>query len=95
MDSKAGYWDGILLKGTQRITLDHMNIRDGGGELSDKANIIVEATATDVSITNSSITNSKGYGVLIKSGAQHFDINEPASGNTLQGDLGEFHDENL
>jgi hypothetical protein len=53
----------------------------------------VEATAADVSITHSEIVNSKGYGVLIKSGAQDFGINEPASSNMLEGDLGGFHQE--
>ena len=91
--SKKGQWDGIYLKGSQEILMDHVVIRDGGGALEDKANLIVEATATDVSINNSEIVNSKGYGVLVKSGAQDFGINEPASNNTLEGDLGGFHQE--
>ncbi len=91
--SKKGHWDGIFLNGTQKILMNHAVIRDGGGAFEDKANVIVEATATDVTITNSSITNSKGYGVLIKSGASEFGINDPASNNTLEGDLGGFHKE--
>jgi hypothetical protein len=91
--SKKGHWDGIFLKGTQKVQLDFMLIRDGGGDLSDKANLIVEAGASDVSLTNSTVNNSKGYGVLVKSGASDFGINDPASSNTLEGDLGGFHQE--
>ncbi|KPL16569.1 MAG: hypothetical protein AMS26_04195 [Bacteroides sp. SM23_62] len=91
--SKKGHWDGIYLKGTQRILINHAMIRDGGGALEDKANVIVEATAADVTITNATIVNSKGNGVLIKSGASDFGINEPASNNTLEGDLGGFYQE--
>jgi hypothetical protein len=91
--SKKGHWDGIYLNGTQRILIDHAMIRDGGGALEDKANVIVEATAADVTITNATIVNSKGNGVLIKSGASDFGINEPASNNTLEGDLGGFYQE--
>ncbi len=90
VESKKGHWDGINLKGTQAVRLDHVLISDGGGGLQDKANLIVEAGATDASVTNSVINNSKGYGVLVKSGASDFGINEPASNNTLEGDLGGF-----
>ncbi|MFC2098933.1 right-handed parallel beta-helix repeat-containing protein, partial [Bacteroidota bacterium] len=90
-ESKAGHWDGIILNGTQKVQLDFMNILDGGGAEFDKANLIVKSTATDVSVTNSSIKNSKGYGVLIKAGASEFGINDPASKNTLEGNLGGFH----
>ncbi len=89
--SKKGHWDGIILNGTQEILINHTVIRDGGGALEDKGNVIVEATAADVTITNAEIVNSKGYGVLIKSGASDFGINDPASNNTLEGDLGGFY----
>jgi hypothetical protein len=92
-ESKKGHWDGIFLNGTQKVEMDHVMIRDGGGGFSDKANLIVEAGATDITITNSTISNSKGYGVLVKSGALDFGINEAASNNTLEGDLGGFHKE--
>ena len=93
-ESVKGHWDGILLNGTSAVDLDHTIIRDGGGGQTDKANVIVESTAADVSITNSTINNSTGYAVLIKLGGQDFDINAPASNNTLEGDLGGFHNEN-
>ena len=89
--SKKGHWDGIILNGTQKIMINHAVIRDGGGKLEDKGNVIVAASAADVTITNAEIVNSKGYGVLIKSGASDFGINEPASNNTLEGDLGGFY----
>ena len=89
-ESKKGHWDGIYLNGTQEILINHAVIRDGGGALEDKGNVIVEATAADVTISNAEIVNSKGYGVLIKSGASDFGINDPASNNTLEGDLGGF-----
>lgn len=92
-ESKKGHWDGIFLSGSQEVRMDYVRIRDGGGDLVDKANLIVEATAGNVSITNSVINNSKGYGVLVKSGASNFGINDPASNNTLEGDLGDFHQE--
>lgn len=90
-ESNKGHWDGIFMNGTDPIRLDHTLIRDGGGAPTNQANVIVEASAADISITNSTINNSKGYGVLIMFGAQHFDINDPASNNTLDGDLGGFH----
>jgi hypothetical protein len=89
--SKKGHWDGIFLNGTQTILINHAVIRDGGGALENKGNVIVEATAAAVTITNAEIVNSKGYGVLIKSGASDFEINEPVSNNTLEGDLGGFY----
>ncbi|MEE9462288.1 MAG: right-handed parallel beta-helix repeat-containing protein [Bacteroidales bacterium] len=90
-ESKKGHWDGIFLNGTQEILITHVVIRDGGGALEDKGNVIVESTAANVTISNSEIVNSKGYGVLIKSGASDFGINDPASNNTLEGDLGGFY----
>ncbi len=90
-ESKKGHWDGIFLNGTQEILINHAVIRDGGGALEDKGNVIVEATAANVTITNTEIVNSKGYGVLIKSGASDFGINDPASNNILEGDLGGFY----
>lgn len=45
----------------------------------------------DLTITNTEIVNSERYGVLIKSGASDFGINDPASNNTLEGDLGDFY----
>ena len=89
--SKKGQWDGLFLNSTQEILFNHAVIRDGGGALEDKGNVIVEATAADVSITNAEIVNSKGYGVLVKSGASDFGINDPVSNNTLEGDLGGFY----
>lgn len=89
--SKKGHWDGIFMNGSQEILLNYVVIRDGGGALEDKGNVIVEATAADVTITNAEIVNSKGYGVLVKSGASDFGINDPASNNTLEGDLGGFY----
>jgi hypothetical protein len=94
-ESKKGLWDGIFVNSTDTVVLDRVIIRDGGGALQDKGNLIIQPLATNVSVTNSTITNSKGYGVLVKSGASDFGINEPSSSNTLEGDLGGFHDENL
>jgi hypothetical protein len=90
-ESKKGHWDGIYMIGSQEILINHTVIRDGGGALEDKGNVIVEATTANVTITNTEIVNSKGYGVLIKSGASDFGINDPSSNNTLEGDLGGFY----
>jgi hypothetical protein len=92
-ESKKGHWDGIFLSGTQKVTLDYVNIMDGGGDFEDNANLIVQSAATDVTVTNSTINNSKGYGVLIKSGASGFGIYDPVSNNTLEGDWGGYHEE--
>jgi len=92
-ESNKGLWDGIFLNGTQKVELDYLQISDGGGGFLDKANLIVEAGAADVSITNSTINNSKGYGVLIKSGASGIGNNDMASNNIMEGDLGDFHKE--
>lgn len=94
MESKKGHWDGIFLNNSLKVELDYVKISDGGGGFEDKANLIVEPGATDVTVTNSTFNNSKGYGVLIKTGASGFAINDPASNNTLEGDLGGFRNEN-
>jgi hypothetical protein len=89
--SKKGHWDGLFMNGTQEIQVIHAVIRDGGGALEEKGNVVVEATAANVTISNSEVVNSKGYGVLIKSGASDFGINDPASNNILEGDQGGFY----
>lgn len=92
--STAGSWRGIFIKTDNNVVMDHVTITGGGGDATDKANLIIRKGAVSVTITNSTITNSAGYGVLVKSGASGFGINEPASGNTLSGALGGYHDEN-
>jgi len=94
-----GYWDGIFVDSKDTIQLDRVLIRDAGGAFQDKANLIIQAEASEaagtvLSVTNSTLNNSKGYGVIIKSGASDFSINDPVSNNTISGDLGDFLDEN-
>jgi hypothetical protein len=90
----AGSWRGIFIKTDNSVVMDHVTITGGGGDTTDKANVIIRKGAVSVTITNSTITNSAGYGVMVKSGASGFAINEPASGNTLSGTLGGYFDEN-
>jgi len=90
----AGSWRGIFIKTDNSVVMDHVTITDGGGDVTDKANVVIRKGAVNVSITHSTITNSAGYGVLVKSGASGFAINEQASGNTLSGALDGYHDEN-
>ncbi|KPK83684.1 MAG: hypothetical protein AMS27_12115 [Bacteroides sp. SM23_62_1] len=90
----AGYWDGIIISTDDHVTFDNCNIQDGGGGTTDKANIMIQPAAVNVIITNSTITNSAGYGVIIKAGASSFNIYAPASGNTFEGTLGPYLDEN-
>ena len=99
LQSNKGFWDGIFINSTDTVQLDRVVIRDGGGALEDKANLIVQAGASEASgtilrVTNSTFNNSKGYGVIVKSGASDFGINDPASNNTIEGDLGGFLNEN-
>ncbi len=99
VESKKGYWDGIFVNSNDTIQLDQVIIRDAGGALQDKANLIVQSATTEgagtvLTVTNSTLNNSKGYGVVIKSGASDFGINDPASNNTIEGDLGGFLNEN-
>lgn len=93
-EQTSGYWEGIIVSTDNHVILDNCILRDGGGGATDKANIVIQPIAVSVTITNSSITNSAGYGVLIKTGASHFSINAPASNNILEGVFGEFFDEN-
>ncbi len=93
-EQTAGYWEGIILSTDNHVILDNCDIQDGGGGLTDKANIVIQPAAVSVSITNSSITNSAGYGVIVQTGASDFSINSPESGNTLEGVLGGFLDKN-
>ncbi len=93
-EQTAGYWKGIFISTDDHVILDNCIIRDGGGGTGDKANIFIQPGAVDITITNCSITNSAGYGVIIKAGASDFNINDPASNNTLEGVLDGFFDEN-
>ncbi len=93
-ENTPGYWDGISIATDNTVSLSNVTITDGGGGAVDKANVIIQPAANNVSITNSSITNSAGYGVIIKSGASDFNISEGGSGNTLSGLLGDFLNEN-
>jgi len=93
-EQTTGYWEGIIVSTDNHVVLDNCSLRDGGGGATDKANIVIQPGAVSVTITNSSITNSAGYGVLIKTGASNFSINAPESNNTLEGKLGGFFDEN-
>jgi len=91
-ENTAGHWNGIYIATDISVSLSDVTITDGGGGTDDQANVIIQPAAASVSISNSSITNSAGYGVLVKSGASDFGINE--SGNTLSGTLGGFLNEN-
>jgi hypothetical protein len=90
----AGYWDGIFISTDDHVILHNCTIRDGGGSAGDKADIIIQPGAASVTVTNCSVINSAGYGVLIKNGASDFNINSAASLNNLEGSLGPFFDEN-
>jgi hypothetical protein len=93
-EATAGYWNGFSVSTDNLVTLNNCTIRDGGGAATDKANLVIQPAAVNVSITNSALTNSAGYGVIIKAGASDFGIYEPASDNTLEGVLGSYLDEN-
>gem|GEM_PF-2392711 len=90
----AGLWRGIFIRTDNSVVMDYVTISGGGGDATDKANVIIRKGAAKVTITNSTITNSAGYGVLVKSGASGFAINAPESNNTLSGTLGGYHEEN-
>jgi hypothetical protein len=94
LEQTAGWWDGISISTDDHVILNNCIIRDAGGGSQDKANLVILPASVSVSVTNSSIINSAGYGVIIKAGASAFGINEPASNNTLGGALGGFLDEN-
>jgi hypothetical protein len=91
-ENTAGHWDGMYIATDNTVSFTNVTITDGGGGTEDQANVIIQPAAGSVTISNSSITNSAGYGVIIKSGASDSGINE--SGNTLSGSLGGFHNEN-
>jgi len=93
-EQTAGFWKGISISTDNQVTLNNCTIRDGGGGAEDKANLTIQPSAVNVGVTNSSIINSAGYGVLIKAGASGFNINDPGSNNTLEGVLGGYFDEN-
>jgi hypothetical protein len=94
LQQTAGWWEGMSVSTDDHVNLKSCIISDAGGGLQDKANLVILPASVSVSISNSSIINSAGYGVLIKAGASSFAINEPASNNTLGGALGGFLDEN-
>ncbi len=93
-ESTAGYWNGIYIATDNQVIMDYVIIQYGGGNPENSANVIIQPAAVNTSITNSTITESAGYGVLIKTGASDFGINNPDSNNSLAGNLGGFHNEN-
>jgi hypothetical protein len=93
-DQTAGLWEGITISTDNHVSINNCIIRDGGGGAENKANLVIQPSAVSVSISNSSIINSAGYGVLIKAGASDFSIYDPASNNILEGTLGGYLDQN-
>lgn len=96
----AGDWIGVGFSNTASIdylVLKHAG-RVGGTSLFNTpfdANLTVMSNpALSVSITNSTISDGSGYGVLVKLGAGTFNITDGASNNTLAGNLGDFYDAN-
>ena len=95
-----GDWIGVGFSSTASI--DYLTIKNagraGGTSLFSTpfdANLTVMShPSLNVSITNSTITNSSGYGVLVKQGAGVFNITDVGSNNVLAGDLGDFYDAN-
>lgn len=95
-----GDWIGVGF--SNAATIDHLTLKNagrvGGTTLFNTpfdANLTVMSNpAFNVSITNSTITDSSGYGVLVKLGAGTFNITDVASSNVLAGDLGDFYDAN-
>lgn len=96
-----GDWVGVRL--IANATVDYLTIKDGGrtgGEAlfgtQNTANLFMTSPAgRTVNITNSTFSNSAGYGVLVKIGASPYTVNDAASNNSMSGTSGGFVDENL
>jgi len=89
-DGSAVYWRGIVFIGNSiENSLDYVNISYGGNNNLasgyDPANVGVASNGR-LSLTNSTISNSLGYGVSLRSGANFTDTGNTYTGNA-SGDI--------
>jgi len=63
-----GDWDGVQIYSGGKATIDHAKISYGGsGDASYPGDIVIEndSTTPQLTVTNSSLTNSAGYGIYV------------------------------
>jgi hypothetical protein len=83
----AGYWDGIYVNGTKNVNniFDYVTVSYGGGidhSVSNSASNIYVYSA-QLTVTNSTITNSANYGISWNSSATVTQTNNTFSGNVI------------
>lgn len=99
-NNNQGYWQGLRIQ--DDASMSFVEILDGGSNdgattysAPFSAGLTVQSAPNrNVSVTDCEISNSGGYGVVIKQGAGDFAIDSTASNNTLQGALGAYYDDN-
>ncbi|MDF1546366.1 MAG: hypothetical protein P1P88_01000 [Bacteroidales bacterium] len=77
-----GIWNGINIgNNVASVVFNYCNISYGGA--GQNANVVLSNTGTNVSITNSQINNSAGYGIFIDQNSTPTLTNNTFSGNVL------------
>lgn len=88
-DEEVG-WGGVYLGSSYPITysIDYASFSFGGNTLltgaTDQANLILETTSI-FDCTNSTFSNSMGYGVVLESSADFFDFADVVNSNSFSG----------
>src|SRR5262249_47745654 len=79
--------DGGDVTGSQDVTVDHMTVTAPGAIEPEPPynDVTVDGTSSDVTISRNELTAAGGYGVQVKSGAEHItvstnDVNAPTLG---------------
>lgn len=81
-------WSGILLEhpASANFSCDYGIIDNGGSNImfgsTEKANLVVKGTGS-ISCTNTTFSNSNGWGVVILSGATSYDFQDATYNNTF------------
>ena len=87
MNTGANSWNGILIDDQAAFNSDYATISNGGSGLifgtTQAANIVIGTTQTTVDVTNTTISNSNAYGVVIESGAYPYDFLDAAYNNVF------------
>jgi len=72
VNPRPGFWNGIqwVSSSSTRNQFSYVTVEYGGGDPARSGNLIIEGSGVNLSIDNSSIVNSAGYGIYqISSGA--------------------------
>jgi len=88
VEARAGYWNGIQYVSAVSTTnrFEHTTIAHGGGDPARAGNIIVDGLGTTITMQNSALNDSAGYGIVYDSQSFQLDISGVSFNGNLLGD---------